>query len=133
MELTLVRRWLTDKSSIGELSVDGIFECFTLELPAGSCIPPGRYRVTWGRSPRLSALAGHDVFTPRLHDVPDFDGILIHPGNFAIDTKGCILPGTQRLQDEVLNSRVACAALDAKVQGCVDPVFITITNPGAAP
>lgn len=131
MELTLVRRWLTDQSSIGELSVDGLFECLTLEPPNGSCIPPGRYRVTWGRSPRLSGLAGHDVFTPRLHDVPDFDGVLIHPGNVPADTKGCILPGTQRLPDAVLNSRVACAALDAKVQACLDPVFITVTNPGA--
>lgn len=127
MELTLVRRWLTSLSTIGELSVDGEFECFTLELPQGRCIPPGRYRVTWGRSPRLSALYGRDFFTPRLHDVPDFEGVLIHVGNTASDTDGCILPGTQRAPDQVLNSRSACALLYPKVQSCIDPVFITVT------
>ena len=31
MELTLKRTWLTPRSTIGELSVDGVFECFILE------------------------------------------------------------------------------------------------------
>ena len=31
MKLTLVRKTLTGKSTIGELSVDGIHQCFTLE------------------------------------------------------------------------------------------------------
>lgn len=130
MELTLVRRWLTALSSIGELSVDGEFECFTLELPQGRCIPCGRYRVTWEQSPRLSALYGVDYYTPRLHGVPGFrnDDALIHPGNTAADTKGCILPGTQRAPDQVLNSRAACAALYPKVQACLDPIFITVTE-----
>ena len=31
MELRLERKWFTPRATIGELHVDGVFECFTLE------------------------------------------------------------------------------------------------------
>lgn len=110
MELFIRRNLLTEETSVSEwFFVDAgtagavMRDCFGLEdryrepgepkVPGKTCIPCGRYRVTIERSPRLSELAGHDVFTPRLHDVPGFQGILIHPGNFERDTLGCPLPG----------------------------------------
>jgi hypothetical protein len=111
-----VRRWLlTEETSVSEwFFVEGTFtpvmrDCYGLEdryrepgrpkVFGKTCIPCGRYRVTIERSPRLSRLAGHDVFTPRLHEVPNFEGILIHPGNFERDTLGCLLPGTSYADD----------------------------------
>ena len=44
---------------------------------------------------------------PRLKAVPGFDGILIHPGNDALDTKGCILVGKNTKVGKLTDSR-AC-------------------------
>lgn len=110
MELFIRRNLLTEETTVSEwFFVDAVYtgavmrDCFGLEdryrepgepkVPGKTCIPCGRYRITIERSPRLSELAGHDVFTPRLHDVPNFDGILLHPGNFERDTLGCPMPG----------------------------------------
>ena len=128
MELTVTRRWLDDASTIGELALDGVFAAFTLELPQGRCIPLGRYLVTIERSPRFSMLAGHDVFKPRLHDVPGFEGVLIHEGNTPADTEGCILVGQSRVQDEILQSRAAFGALFPKLQAAQEPIYITVTQ-----
>lgn len=140
MKLELKRWASTDASTIGALSVDGVFECFTVEdvvrapgvkVPGKTAIPFGAYRVTWERSPRFSQLAGHDVFTPRLHDVPGFEGILIHSGNTAADSLGCIILGRKHsaaTPDRVDESRLACAALYAKVEAaCARGEQVTIT------
>lgn len=103
------RNLLTEETTVSEwFFVDNpafavTRDCFGLEdryrepgqakVPGKTCIPCGRYKLTIERSPRLSEQAGHDVFTPRLHAVPQFEGILIHPGNFERDTLGCLLPG----------------------------------------
>jgi hypothetical protein len=104
-EETTVSEWFFSDGGAGALMRD----CFGLEdryrepgepkVPGKTCIPCGRYRLTIERSPRLSEQAGHDVFTPRLHDVRDFQGILIHPGNFERDTLGCLLPGLTFAED----------------------------------
>jgi hypothetical protein len=39
--------------------------------------------------------------------VPGFDGILIHPGNDALDTRGCILVGKNTKVGKLTDSR-AC-------------------------
>lgn len=121
MELLVRRHVLTEATSISEwfFIETGTFtpvlrDCYGLEdryrepgqvkVPGKTCIPCGRYPLTIERSPRLSELAGHDVFTPRLHDVPEFQGILIHPGNFERDTLGCLLPGLSFGDDKVNES-----------------------------
>jgi len=139
-----LKRWAsTDKSTVGALSVDGVFECFTIEdvvrasgvkVAGKTAIPYGTYRVTWERSPRFSQIAGRDFYTPRLHDVPGFEGILMHSGNTAEDSLGCIILGRKHSAadpDRVDESRAACAAFYAKVEAAwnrKEPITITISQ-----
>src|SRR3972149_10690167 len=102
MELLLQRKIFTDKSTIGELFVDGVFECFTLEdvvrddekIKKVTAIPDGIYTVLVTWSPRFKRQL------PLLIDVPGFDGIRIHPGNTADDTEGCLLVGEKVIQHQ---------------------------------
>ncbi len=97
MRLELHRRKRTDTATFGELFVDGVLECLTLEdvvrsdgvkVWGATAIPAGTYKVTVNLSPRFKRVM------PRLLGVPMFDGILIHKGNRSADTHGCILVGT---------------------------------------
>jgi len=69
--------------------------CKTLELPwAGnapgtSCIPEGKYKLAFVRSPRFQ----RNMW--RVMQVPGRDGILIHSANFDRQLKGCIAPGLE--------------------------------------
>ncbi len=118
MNLTLKRINFSPFSTIGELSVDGKWECFTLEdcdralenpankkIPGETAIPRGRYQVVINHSSRFGRLM------PRLLEVPQFEGILIHPGNLAVDTEGCILVGRVKGVDRILESRLAFDSL----------------------
>ena len=62
-------------------------------------------------SPKYAGVAWYYNFCrgkmPRLKDVPGFDGILIHPGTSALDTKGCILVGKNTKVGKLTDSR-AC-------------------------
>jgi hypothetical protein len=129
--LTLKRRWFTDKSTIGELYLDGEFQCFTLEdtvravkVMKESAIPVGRYEVVISFSNRFQK------FLPLLLEVPGFEGIRIHAGNTQNDTEGCILVGFSRSMDLISNSRAAFAVLMAKLEQVTrtGKVWITITD-----
>jgi len=126
MKLTLKREPSTTKSTPGKLYVDGVFECYTLEdvvrpskIYGETAIPAGTYKVIINMSNRFKRLL------PLLLNVPNYEGIRIHPGNTDKDTEGCILPGVTRSVDFVGNSRVAFDALFAKMQKA-DSIEITI-------
>jgi len=133
MELKLVRKWLTGNSTIGELTVNGVFECFTLEdairpekIPGITAISAGRYEIAVTFSNKFQK------FLPLLMNVQDFQGVRIHPGNRPEDTEGCILVGQFREQDFIRESRPAFDALFAKIQAVtpVEKVFFEITSQG---
>ena len=84
--------------------------CDTLELPWKdnnrniSCIPEGVYKVRL-RLPRESAT--RDYLHLLIQDVPNRNFILFHHGNYARDSKGCVLLGMGSKQDFVGNSVLA--------------------------
>lgn len=129
MKLTLTRNWRKATYTIGKLYVDGVYFANTLEdtdrgldnrmtdaqirrkkVYGETAIPTGTYLVDMGTvSPKYKAVAWFDKLCggrmPRLKGVPGFDGILIHPGNTALDTKGCILVGRNTKVGQLTESR----------------------------
>ena len=82
------------RQTIGEaVIVDNGYKFYTLELPyldnkrQVSCIPAGEYKCVKRVSPKY----GHHW---HVLDVEGRSLILIHLGNTAADTKGCILVGS---------------------------------------
>jgi hypothetical protein len=136
MELMLFREPSVDGCTIGKLSIDGGFECFTLEdilrdgpkVADQTAIPPGRYRIVITMSNRFKRML------PQLLDVPGFAGIRIHSGNTSDDTSGCILVGQSRANDSISSSKLAMEQLQRKIAASLarsENVFITIVNPAA--
>jgi|TARA_R100000935_G_scaffold14301_1_gene28648 hypothetical protein len=110
INLLLIRDTFSDKSTIGELFLNGERMCDTLENPwldnqqTISCIPAGIYDVRL-RLARESA--SRDYLHLLVKDVPNRKYILFHRGNFPKDTSGCILVGLGTQQDVVQNSVLA--------------------------
>ena len=135
MKLTLRRVVLRDTYTIGKLHVDGQYWCDTLEdrvrdlsrvkkVPGETAIPAGTYDIVVNISPKFKRLL------PRLLGVPHFEGFLIHRGNTAKDSAGCILVGENSAVGKVLNStywekRVTEHLLEAQDKG--EDIKITIS------
>lgn len=147
MELKLIRKIFTDKSTIGDLYIDGAYQCRILEdkdrklyqsmplldinkskLYGVTAIPYGKYEVIISRSVRFSKIAGHDVFLPELLNVPGFAGVRIHSGNRPEDSEGCLLTGVTYGVDVVNESRKAFNELFEKLKAVKDKIFISIEN-----
>ncbi|MDT4332771.1 DUF5675 family protein [Methylomonas sp. MED-D] len=129
MELNLTRVEFTDESTIGELSINGTFECYTLEdkvrpvkVKGMTAIPAGSYEIIINFSERFKKPL------PLLLNVPNFDGVRIHPGNSAKDTEGCILVGKSKSADFVGSSRAAFETLFEKLKRAAEneKIFIHI-------
>ena len=127
MELLLHRKWRKDSYSIGRLYINGEYFCDTLEdkdrnlyqgmseeeimakkVYAETAIPYGRYRVNMHRkSPKYSQRKQYQKcggYLPYLEKVPAYEGVLIHIGNWAKDSAGCILVGKNEVKGAVVNS-----------------------------
>lgn len=153
MELKLKRIAKKNGYTIGRLSIDGKYFSDTLEdvdrgldssmsldvlkrkkLAHITAIPTGRYQVTMDViSPRLSRSKFYKQYgggrVPRLLNVPAFDGILIHCGNTAKDTDGCILVGKNKQVGMVLDSKATYSNLYPLLEVAYkrkEKIFITI-------
>jgi len=125
MNLALQRINLTANSTCGNLFIDNALECWTLEEPhasglSGSCIQAGTYNITLGPSPKFEGSSdpwerqmGANV--PHLMNVPNRQFILMHWGNTAKDTEGCILVGLGHSVDFISQSRAAFTDLIGKM------------------
>lgn len=117
MKLELKRIHKTENSTIGELYINGVFECYTLEdkerpikIQNETAIPKGTYKVVINRSNRFK------IDLPLLLKVPNFEGVRIHAGNSNHDTEGCVLVGKTRSKDFIGSSRVAFKNLFDKMK-----------------
>lgn len=148
MELLLPRDTFTPQSCIGDLSIDGIFECHVLEptarglnsempldkiqavkITGRTAIPTGRYKINLYFSPE------HNRKVPILLNVPGFEYVEIHVGNWAKDSRTCLLVGTTKATDFVGNSVIAFNKLYPKIETAInngDEVWITVTEKQAA-
>lgn len=116
MKILVKRTFLGDAYTIGHMYINGVYFCDTLEDPvrdtnkngvfdngekkiAGdTAIPYGTYPITVDVSPKFKREL------PRLSGVAEFEGVLIHRGNTAKDTAGCILVGENKVKGKVINS-----------------------------
>lgn len=134
MELKVERKWPKDTYTVGRLYVDGKLFCNTLEdrvrdlnteekIYGETAIPAGRYRVIFNWSPKF----GRNL--PRLLNVPHFEGILIHPGNTAADSAGCILVGKNSAVGRMSESRDTSDRLNVLIEDAQrrgEDIFITV-------
>ena len=129
MKIELERRWKKATYTIGRLYVDGVYFCNTLEdrdrglkqtdpiatiksrkVYGETAIPSGTYGVAMNvTSPKYAAVSWYWQLCqgkmPRLLSVPGFEGILIHPGNTALDSSGCILVGKNTKVGQLTESK----------------------------
>lgn len=118
MKLQLKRIYFGDNYTIGKLLIDGVYFCDTIEdknrdlnhdgdlkdpgegkIYGKTCIPFGTFKVIVNISTRFKR------YLPRLLDVPEFDGILIHNGIDETSSSGCIIVGKNTIKGKVTQSR----------------------------
>ena len=144
MKLTVDRAWKKDTYTISRLFVDGKRFYEVLEdrdrglsqhdpLPtilskkvyAETAIPSGIYNVRMDVvSPKYKAVKWYNTLCggkmPRLENVPGFDGILIHPGNTALDSSGCLLCGRNTKVGQLTVSRETFSSLYKMMKAAYD-------------
>ena len=144
MKLTVKRIAKKPTYTIGKLYIDGVYFCDTVEdtdrglfqgqsldlikkikIPNKTAIPTGTYKLTLNViSPKYSKKAIYQEIckgrVPRLLDVPGYDGVLIHIGNSADDSSGCILVGQNKVVGKVINSTETFRKLYNKIKGQKD-------------
>ena len=151
MKITLIRSYNTDRYCIGHLYIDGKYFCDTLEdcdrgldssmplkklqsikIKSRTAIPTGIYKVVLNvQSPRLSKKSQYKFckgYVPRLLNVKGFDGVLIHIGNKAEDSLGCILVGENKVKGQVINSTSTFHRLYDILSKAKDDIVIEIVR-----
>ncbi|WP_282037731.1 DUF5675 family protein [Saccharicrinis aurantiacus] len=114
MELKVLRYSDSRGSTLGLLFIDGFFACYTLEDEYKAVKEYGKTRIAAGRYLiQLRCFGGHHWkylkrFGAAFHkgmlqvmNVPLFSDILIHIGNDADDTAGCLLLGNVANNNQV--------------------------------
>ena len=152
MDILVKRRYRGTQYTIGSLFVNGVYECDTIEdvdrkltdkmsvadinrikVYGKTAIPTGKYELDIDTvSPKFKSRTWAKFCNgklPRLHNVKGYEGVLIHVGNTAEDSLGCILVGQNKIKGKVINSTATFQALymkmyKAKLAG--EKIFITI-------
>lgn len=120
MKLKVVRETKNEVCTIGSLFINGEFFCYTLEdkdrglkqtdsllfiqgkkIFGKTAIPSGTYKLIVNQSPKFKRML------PRILDIKGFDGVLIHRGNTADHSLGCILVGYKKGENSIFESTKA--------------------------
>jgi hypothetical protein len=120
MKLKVVREIKNDVCTIGSLFINDVFFCYTLEdkdrglkqsdsllfiqakkIFGVTAIPSGFYKLTVNQSPKFKRML------PRILDIKGFSGVLLHRGNSANDSLGCILLGYKKGDNSIFESTKA--------------------------
>lgn len=130
MEILVKRIAKKPKYTIGKLYIDEQYICDTLEdtdrdlnqnmsleeikkkkVYGETAIPTGTYKVDMNTiSPKFKSRTWAKPYggkLPRLIEVPGYEGVLIHPGNKAEDSLGCVLVGENKVVGQVINSQAS--------------------------
>jgi len=141
MKLTLQRIHDNGTSTLGIMYLDGEFLCYTLEdtfraekVDGKTRIPAGEYVIATREvmSPLTEKYREqYDYFSYHLElqEVPNFQYVYIHIGNWATDTEGCILVGAgQQLFPErmITHSTQAYKSLYNKIESKAKAALVTI-------
>jgi hypothetical protein len=125
MKIDIKRLHKREHSIIGELTIDGVWQCYTLEnierdikIESETAIPRGNYKIIINQSNRFKKLL------PLLLDVPGFEGVRLIGEHTNHNTDGCILVGKTRSKDFISQSRKAFDKLFDKMKKAKE---ITIT------
>lgn len=98
--MILIRDSIEGDAVLGTLLVGGVKVCDTLENRA-TLIPYGEYKLSVSKSPKFK----RDLALVYNDKVPATRGIRIHAGNSAQNSRGCILVGSGRCGDRILDSK----------------------------
>lgn len=130
MEILVKRIAKKPKYTIGKLYIDEQYICDTLEdtdrglnqnmsleeikkkkVYGETAIPAGTYKVDMNTiSPKFKNRTWAKPYggkLPRLIEVPGYEGVLIHAGNKAEDSLGCVLVGENKVVGQVINSQAS--------------------------
>ena len=151
MKILLKRIAKKSTYTIGKIYVDGQYVCdciedkdrglkqsMTLEqinklkVFGQTAIPTGEYKVTLNViSPKYSKSTwykqnANGARVPRILNVKGFDGVLIHTGNTAADSQGCIIVGVNDKVGIVSKSKETFKKLYQILQSSKDDITLTI-------
>lgn len=149
MEIKVKRRFLGDKYTIGslfvngerymvkgkvvdtmedknrDLNMNGRFDNGERKVYGKTCIPFGKYEIGLDFSQKFSKKPTYTAFIrngrmPHIRRVPSFEGILIHGGNSAADTLGCLLVGFNTIKGGLTRSLECFKHLYADIVAAMD-------------
>lgn len=153
MDIKVKRIYKGDKYTIGNLYINDVFICDTIEdvdrglnqdmgnteiskikVQDQTAIPTGKYKITLSiQSPSFSKKPYYlnfcNGYLPRLENVPGFTGILIHRGVDQNHSSGCIIVGYNTIKGKVTNSQKAFETVYSILKEADDKgenIFITI-------
>lgn len=149
MKLVLKRINNQDNYCEGKLYIDGTYQCDVIEdtdrgltnemsiteiqskkVYGETAIPKGTYQITLDVvSPKFKDrywATFCEGKLPRLLDVPGFEGVLIHTGNEASNSLGCLLVGQKTKDGWISNSTQTFKDLYYKLKQATDQITITI-------
>ena len=131
MEIRVKRIARKDGYTIGQMSLNGVYFCDTLEdtdrglkstmsvdeilskkRKGTTAIPTGKYDVILTFSPKFKRVL------PLLLNVRGYEYIRIHHGNFPSSTDGCLLVGENKIKGQIINSRATLERLMSVLLEC---------------